>query len=250
MSVHVSRDATSCISFPSSSGHCDGRPAQSSGSSAHGHGCCFRFRSRSGSWRCSSRLVAASALLPVQATRDPISCVPLAHPFASSAVGACAGQITVASYGNRGRMGPCPSSWDHVGLQHAVHAPPVPLQFLFVHSGRGSQIGSGADLPAVQNRFKNQTSQKFLVAARTRLVPGNENPDGNSKTFCTAISRRKFIRIPGLLQSKARPQTHPRTIKLSCLLVNSATQWHAVQRRNGGPLLDYLGPMPHSTAAA
>ena len=87
--------------------------------------------------------VAASASLPVQATRDPISCVPLAHPFvseASSAVGACAGQITVASYGNRGkRMGPsilvgsCGTATPSTCCAHS------PLQFLFVHSG--SQMG-------------------------------------------------------------------------------------------------------------
>jgi hypothetical protein len=83
---------------------------------------------------------AAPASLPVQATRDPISCVPLAHPFGSE-------------FGRRGLRWtdhrcflrqPRKEEWVHPrGIMWGTSTccarcpSPPPLQFLFVHSGRG-----------------------------------------------------------------------------------------------------------------
>lgn len=66
VSVHVSRGFP-CIALASRSTTGHGRAAQATYTRApHMAGCCFRF---------------GLASLPMQATRDPNSCVPLARPF-------------------------------------------------------------------------------------------------------------------------------------------------------------------------
>ena len=129
---------------------------------------------------------------------------PFVNCEASSAVRACAGQITVASYeyGNRGRsilVGSCGTA--------------PRLQALFLHSGRGSsQMGSGADLASNSRPKSLQNSPVILEATSTRFVPGNEIPMTIRKRSAQLrISRRELFESlgPPTIQGPAPTQTHP-----------------------------------------